>query len=90
MMRSDGLMLPKGRSRVGIRNNFFSKEWSGTATGNAEVGGEFPSLEVFSGRDVAPGDTVGGHGGVGWGGPLRSWRSFPALMILWHCDSMQV
>jgi len=50
---------------LGVRNNFFPKEWSGTATAAQGVG-ESPSLEVFqNGGYVALGDIVGM---VGWAG----------------------
>ena len=35
---------------------------------------ESSSLEEFGGGDVAHGDVVSGHGGVGWG--WGSWKSF--------------
>lgn len=38
-----------------------------------------PSMEGFENHgDVALGDVLSGHGGMGWG----SWRSFPTRMIL--------
>lgn len=38
-----------------------------------------PSMEGFENHgDVALGDVISGHGGMGWG----SWRSFPTRMIL--------
>lgn len=43
---------------------------------------EFPSLEVFGVGDVALGDVVIGHGGVGWDWVWRSWRAFSAFIIL--------
>ena len=43
------------------------------------------SQEVFQSHgDVALRDVNSGHGGVGFGAPRRS---FPALMILWFCNT---
>lgn len=65
-MRGDGLPLHQGRSRLGIRSYFFSKECSETCTG-CPSGGGVTSLEVFSGEDVALGGMFTEHGGVGLG-----------------------
>lgn len=46
---------------------------------------ESPSLEVVSGGDVALGDMVSGHGGVGWA--WGSLTSYPTSVVLWLCDS---
>ena len=57
--------MSQGRVRLGIRNNFFSREQSITAA-QGSVG--LPFLEVFhNSGDVVLRDMVSGHGGMGWG-----------------------
>ena len=59
-----------------LGNNFFSKEWSALYSCPEQWGVSVPG--VFQGcGDVALGDVVSGHGGVGWG----SWKSFPTPIL---------
>ena len=77
-MKSDGLTFHQGRVKLGIRNNFFSKEQSGAQEcGGVPIPGGVPER-----GDVALGNTVSGHGEVGWGWAWGSLRSFPASLIL--------
>ena len=49
-----------------LGNNFFSKEWSALYSCPEQWGVSVPG--VFQGcGDVALGDVVSGHGGMGWG-----------------------
>ena len=74
--------MHQGRFKLALGTISSPKSSDAVAQLLREVG-EPPSLEVFkSFGDVALGDVVSGHGGVGWGWAWESWRSLPALMVL--------